>query len=68
MERTKLCYPNGRQKVVHAGALSILLLLIGILEDLTSSCSKLFEKFLLLKCYTELSVPKTGILEVLGNK
>ena len=66
--RSKLFHPNERQKLVHAQAPSVLLFLIGTLQDLKTSCSNSFEKLLFLKCFTELSVPKTRILEIFTIK
>ena len=53
--------------MVQAGALSVLLSLIGKLQDVRSSCSKLFEKMLSLKCYTGFFDPKTRIFEMFGK-
>ena len=66
--RSKIFQLNERQKLVHPGAPPVLLFLIGKFQDLTSSCSKLFEKFLLLKCYTGFYVLKTRILQIFGKK
>ena len=63
--RSKIFQSNERQKLVRPGAPPVLLFLIGKLQDFTSSCSKLFEKFLLLKCYTGLYVLKTTIFKYL---
>ena len=61
LARKKVFHPHERQKLDHAGASAVLPLLIGKLQDLTSSYSKLIEILIFLKCYTELSVPKTRI-------
>ena len=55
-------------KLVHARAPLVLLFLIGRLQDLISSCSKLFEILLFLLSYTRLSVPETRALEKFGRK
>ena len=68
LTKSKLFHPNERQKLVHAQAPLVLLFLIGTLQDLKSSCSSLFEKLLFLKCFTELSVRKTRILEIFAIK
>ena len=47
-----------RQKLVHAGAHLVLSFLIGKLQDLTSSCSKIIERLLFLRSETTLSVSK----------
>ena len=39
-------------KLVHAGAPSVLLFLIGKLQKLTSYCSKVIEILIFLECYT----------------
>ena len=46
--RSKLFHPHKREKYALAGAPSVLLFLIGKLQDLTSSCSKLIEALILL--------------------
>ena len=68
LARTKLFHPYEREKLVHPGAPSVLLFLIGKLQDLTSSYSKLIEILIFFKCNTGLSVPKTGILEIFEKK
>ena len=65
--RSKLIDQHEREKLVQAGAVLVLFFLIGKLEDLTSSYSKLFEKLLFLKCYTGFFVPKTRLLEIFGK-
>ena len=54
-------------KLVHAGAPLVLLFLIGRLQDLTSSCSKLFEILHFLNSYMGLSVRKPRTFEQFGN-
>ena len=56
-----------KDKLIHAGAPLTLLFLSGRLQDLTSSCSKLFEILLFLIGYTRLSVRKTRA-SCLSNK
>ena len=56
LARSKLLHQHEREKLVHAGARFDLLFLIQKLQDLTSFCSKLFKRFLCLKCSTTLSV------------
>ena len=56
LARIKLLHQHERQKSVHAGARFDLLFLIQKLQDLTIFCSKLFKRFLCLKCSTALSV------------
>ena len=68
LERSKVFHSHKRQKLVHAGAPSVLPFLIGKLQDLTGSYSKLIQILIFLKCCTELSVPKTGILKIFGKK
>ena len=68
LARSKLFHPNETQKLAHAQAPSVLLFLIGTLQGLKSSCSNLFEKLRFLKCFTELSVRKTRILEIFAIK
>ena len=51
--------PHERQKLVYTGAPSVFLFLVGILQDLTSSCLKVIQTLIFFKCYTGLSVPKT---------
>ena len=68
LSRIKIFHPDEREKYVYTGAPWVLVFSIGKLQGLTSSCSKAFKKFLFLKCYTTLSVPKTTILEILGRK
>ena len=58
---------NEIQKLVHAGASLALLFLIGGLQDLIGSCSKLFEIILFWISYTTLSIPKTRILKNLAR-
>ena len=65
--RSKLIGQHERQKLVQAGALLVLLFLIGKLQDFTSSCSKSFEKLLFLKCYTVFFHPKTKILDTFSK-
>ena len=50
-----------KDKLVDAGARLVLLLLIGRLQDLTSSCLKFFEILLFLISYTGLHVTATGL-------
>ena len=50
-----------RQRFFHASAPLVLFFLTWKLRGFASSCSKLFEKQLLLKCQTALSFPKKGI-------
>ena len=52
--------------MIHAGTPLALLLLIGRLQELTSSCLKLFEILLFLISYTRLSVPKPRTFEKFG--
>ena len=67
--RNKVFHHHEGQKLFHAGALSVFLFfLIGKLQDLTSSSSKIIEISILLKCYTELSVWKGRILEMFWKK
>ena len=47
LPRSKVFHPNERQKLVHAGTTSVLLFLIGKLQDLASSTSKLIEILIL---------------------
>ena len=56
-----------REKLVQAVAVLVFLFLIGILQEFRSSCSKLFEKLLLLKCYTGFFDEKTRLLEIFGK-
>ena len=66
--RNKVFHHHERQKLFHAGALSVFLFLIGKLQDLTSSSSEIIEILILLKCYTGLSVWKGRILEMFRKK
>ena len=50
-------------KLVHAGAPLVLLLLIARLQDLTSSCANLCEILPFSNSYSGLSFPKTRTLE-----
>ena len=68
LERSEIFQPYEREKLVYAGAPLVLLFWIGKLHNLTCSCSKLFWKFPLLKCYTVFSVSKTTILEIFSKK
>ena len=54
--------------MVHAAARFVLLFLIRILRDLTSSPSKLFEMLLVFNSDTGLSVPKTRTFEKFCKK
>ena len=54
--------------LVHTRAPSVFLFLIGKLQDVTCSCSKLFKKVIFLKGGTALSVSKTAISEKFGKK
>ena len=67
LRRKKLLHPQQRHKLVHAADPSVIFL-IGTLEDLTSSYSKLIEILIFFKCYTGVSVPKTRILEIFGKE
>ena len=67
LPRSKVFHPNEREELVHAGATLVLLFLIGKLQDLASSSSKLIEISIFLKCYNGLSVPKTRIYERFGK-
>ena len=53
-------------KLVHAGAPLVLLFLTRKLQDLTSSCSKLFEILPFSDSSTRLSVPKRRQNELFG--
>ena len=59
--RNKVFHHHERQKLVHAGALSVFLFLMGKLQDLTSSSSKIIEIWILLKCYTGLCLKRKNI-------
>ena len=54
LERSKLIHPHQGQKLVHASAPLVLLFLIGKLQDLKSSCSKLIEILILCNSYIDL--------------
>ena len=54
--------------MVHAAAHLVLLFGIGSFQDVTSSCSKLFEILLFLSSYTGLCAPKTRTFEKFGKK
>ena len=68
VKRSKLFRLHERQKLVHAGPPSVLYLSVPKLQNFTSSCLKIIEILIFLKCYTGLSVPKTRILEIFGKK
>ena len=68
LARSKVFHPHERHKLVHEGAPSVRLFLIGKLQDLTGSCSQLIEIFIFLKCCTGLAVAKTKIKEIFGTK
>ena len=53
-------------KLVHARAPLAVLFLIERIQELMSSCSKMFEIVHLVISYTRLSVPKTRTCEKLG--
>ena len=57
-----------KDKLVHAGAPSALLFLIRKLQDLTSSCLKVFEILLFSDSSMRLSVPKAIKLEIFGKR
>ena len=53
LARGKVFHPHEREKLVHTEAPSVLLFLIGKLQDLTSYCKKLIEILILLNSYRD---------------
>ena len=53
MARGKVFHPHEREKLVHTEAPSVLLFLIGKLQDLTSYCKKLIEILILLNSFRD---------------
>ena len=68
LARSKIFDPDEGEELVHERAPWFLVLMTGKLQDLTTSWSKLFKGFLLLKCYTTISLPTTTILNIFGKK
>ena len=53
LARNKVFHPHEREKLVHTEAPSVLLFLIGKLQDLTSYCKKLIEILILLNSFRD---------------